>query len=63
MSVLPSPDEHADLVEFDRLYWLLRGARATLADTPADTLSHARAKAEVALHLKQLLSLFDGGRR
>ena len=50
MSVLPAPDEHVDLAEFDRMYWLLRGARARGA---WDEVEH---------HLSQLLSLFPAAR-
>lgn len=53
MSVLPVPHEHEhiDLAEFDRLYWLLRGARAR------------GEHAAVASTLARLFALFDDGRR
>jgi hypothetical protein len=63
MSVMPVPDKHVDLVEFDRMYWLLRGARARAADAAPASPAAAAAWAEVESTLAQLLALFRGGQR
>jgi hypothetical protein len=65
MSVVPSPlpDEHVDLAEFDRMYWLLRGARARAANAPPGSAASAAAWATVQSTLSDLLALFPGGDR